>query len=355
MRNVDLESSWAEIFPVLNIVFESPTQTDGGDVSFPAARLSYPQYIGAYTAVYNFCTGEKDKKSMQVVLRGRDLYQRMDEYINCVLNVVLSRINSDANDGGKLLRRYLLEFAGYHRALNVLAHIFMYMERNFVRLEMERAQEGRLDVNVKKQTGVDGRIKVLLAKWNFSRRASAGQLRAGAEVNCVIGVCALGLQRWREKVFNELVESKDRPAGGRIDMALKGLLNIKEDTNRPKLLVRLHNTSLEEVGVKSEHPFTANVTKALDKADKEYGTLQKGKHSSEKKRRSKIWGVVKRIGSLGLGGFIRCHREGNPGSSRVSDRLLHRVEVDAAVTRPNLRSFFFSLLDKCRLQPNRKA
>lgn len=258
------ESLWVKkIAPALDNLFNSaiPTNPCGG--SNPAAGMPYAQIMDAYTAIYNLYTSNPTEAP-------GDLYRRLDGYLKTVLDGILPKIKGDTTngrDGKDLLERYLLQLAAYHGALNIVRRIFAYLEQHFVDFHRENGTgwlKWRPYPNDDKMRSADPRYKVLMEEWGLPESYSEKELRAAetsaeiaTEVDCIIGVKELGLKRWRTQVFDVLFESENGPGRGQISVALDDLLadtNPEGIANRTELIERL-DKSLEEVGVKSEHPF----------------------------------------------------------------------------------------------------
>lgn len=284
---MDRESLWAKIPPTLDVVFVSPIPTNGSDGSNPTARLSPAQYTEAYSAAYNICmSGESKRKGVD--RKGFEgFYRRIDRYLKSALDVVISRIKDDTNDGGKLLECYLDQFAAYRGALTLLCRIFAYFQRHIVNRERscgrgwlkwgsnednEETPGPRPKVVVPKAF-VDPRPEVLIANWGLPVGFTEAQFRAAesraeiaTEVDCIIGLEELGLKRWRTQVFDGLFDLQDGLGRGQISLAVDDLLaDTKAEgiAKRTELLRRLHK-SLEEVGVKSEHAFMEKMTGAMN-------------------------------------------------------------------------------------------
>lgn len=184
----------------------------------------------------------------------------------------LSQIKNESNDRVDLLERYLLEFAAYHAALETMCLAFMRMDKKFVCSERDTGRgwlEWHSSPNDKDETSLNARTKVLIAKWGLPDQFSEAQFKEAetraeisTEDDCIIEIKALGSKRWRTQVFDGLFESKVGPRHGLVSVALDDLLaniNAKVVANRSELLKRFQK-SLEEVGVKSEHPFMEQLT-----------------------------------------------------------------------------------------------
>jgi len=259
-RILDFESSWNDVTTVLDVLFKAP-QLPSRDGGRPTANLSTTQYTLAYSTLVNLSisTRVQPLNANYTTLNNLDavgqlIYQRLDDYLKTILNDVVSKIEGDTNSE-HLLERYLLEYSAYTNALRPMSNIFSKLDQDFV--------------NKRKGWGRDGgngafltaRERALGRRWGLPEKFTGKEFKdvqmrieIATGDDCVIGIKALGLKRWRTQVFDRL---KDRPERVRISAAFDELLadaHSEEITNRTELLTRLQK-SLEEVGVKSEHPF----------------------------------------------------------------------------------------------------
>ncbi|RDW79613.1 hypothetical protein BP5796_01401 [Coleophoma crateriformis] len=111
-------------------------------------------YMGVYTAVHNFCTSQKavSSNNQGVIggahrgahLLGEDLYQNLISYLNNYLKdlVVESKKHSDE----ALLAFYIREWDRYTTAAKYVNHLFRYLNRHWVKREMEEGKKNIYDV-----------------------------------------------------------------------------------------------------------------------------------------------------------------------------------------------------------------
>ncbi|TVY82793.1 Cullin-1 [Lachnellula suecica] len=112
-------------------------------------------YMGVYTAVHNFCTSQKAvSNAMQGTaiggahrgahLLGEDLYQNLITYLTAYLKnlVQLSKTHSDE----ALLSFYIREWDRYTTAAKYINHLFRYLNRHWVKREMDEGKKNIFDV-----------------------------------------------------------------------------------------------------------------------------------------------------------------------------------------------------------------
>ncbi|TVY21686.1 Cullin-1 [Lachnellula arida] len=112
-------------------------------------------YMGVYTAVHNFCTSQKavsNTATGTVIggahrgahLLGEDLYQNLIHYLTGYLKnlVKLSRTHSDE----ALLSFYIREWDRYTTAAKYINHLFRYLNRHWVKREMDEGKKNIYDV-----------------------------------------------------------------------------------------------------------------------------------------------------------------------------------------------------------------
>ncbi|KAI2602836.1 Cullin-domain-containing protein [Hypoxylon sp. NC1633] len=110
-------------------------------------------YVGIYTAVHNFCTSQKavGLGSNQVGhahrgahLLGEDLYKKLKEYLNDHLNGLIEQ--SKAHTDEALLAFYIREWNRYTVAAKYIHHLFRYLNRHWVKREMDEGKKSTYDV-----------------------------------------------------------------------------------------------------------------------------------------------------------------------------------------------------------------
>ncbi|KAI1345040.1 Cullin [Xylariaceae sp. FL0016] len=111
-------------------------------------------YMGIYTAVHNFCTSQKAVglgSSNQVGtahrgahLLGEDLYKKLKEYLNHHLAELLQQSKAHADEA--LLAFYIREWDRYTIAAKYIHHLFRYLNRHWVKREMDEGKKNTYDV-----------------------------------------------------------------------------------------------------------------------------------------------------------------------------------------------------------------
>jgi len=110
-------------------------------------------YMGVYTAVHNFCTSQKavgvgsggaGQHHRGAHLLGEDLYKKLKEY----LNNHLAELNeqSKAYTDEALLTFYIREWDRYTTAAKYIHHLFRYLNRHWVKREMDEGKKSTYDV-----------------------------------------------------------------------------------------------------------------------------------------------------------------------------------------------------------------
>ncbi|KAH8681498.1 Cullin [Xylariales sp. PMI_506] len=112
-------------------------------------------YMGIYTAVHNFCTSQKavglgtSTNAMGAPTRGahllgEDLYKKLIEYLNKHLSDLLEQ--SKAHTDEALLAFYIKEWDRYTIAAKYIHHLFRYLNRHWVKREMDEGKKDTYDV-----------------------------------------------------------------------------------------------------------------------------------------------------------------------------------------------------------------
>ncbi|KAF7922802.1 uncharacterized protein EAE97_010966 [Botrytis byssoidea] len=111
-------------------------------------------YMGVYTAVHNFCTSQKavSNHGPGVIggahrgahLLGEDLYKNLIKYLTQYLKelVLASKTHSDE----ALLSFYIREWDRYTTAAKYVNHLFRYLNRHWVKREMDEGKKNIYDV-----------------------------------------------------------------------------------------------------------------------------------------------------------------------------------------------------------------
>ncbi|KAF4635057.1 hypothetical protein G7Y89_g3050 [Cudoniella acicularis] len=111
-------------------------------------------YMGVYTAVHNFCTSQKavSNSSAGVIggahrgahLLGEDLYQNLIAYLNEYLRGLVEQSKTHADEA--LLSYYIKEWDRYTTAAKYINHLFRYLNRHWVKREMDEGKKNIYDV-----------------------------------------------------------------------------------------------------------------------------------------------------------------------------------------------------------------
>ncbi|ORY63241.1 Cullin family protein [Pseudomassariella vexata] len=121
-------------------------------------------YMGIYTAVHNFCTSQKavgssrrytnaethptaesnKTKPSTAHLLGEDLYKKLIEYLNNHLEGLYEQ--SKAHTDEALLAFYIREWDRYTVAAKYIHHLFRYLNRHWVKREMDEGKKHTYDV-----------------------------------------------------------------------------------------------------------------------------------------------------------------------------------------------------------------
>lgn len=111
-------------------------------------------YMGVYTAVHNFCTSQKaiSHASTGVIggahrgahLLGEDLYQNLIKYLVRYLRELVSKSRTHADEA--LLTFYIREWDRYTTAAKYINHLFRYLNRHWVKREMDEGKKSVYDV-----------------------------------------------------------------------------------------------------------------------------------------------------------------------------------------------------------------
>lgn len=126
-----------------------------------ASLLTEPhplQYMGIYTAVHNFCTSQKahpltNNASVAGIgqgahrgahLLGEDLYKKLLDYLAMHLNELCDRAKD--HTGEALLAFYIREWERYTNAGKYVHHLFRYLNRHWVKREMDEGKKNIYDV-----------------------------------------------------------------------------------------------------------------------------------------------------------------------------------------------------------------
>ncbi|KAI9672478.1 MAG: hypothetical protein M1817_003244 [Caeruleum heppii] len=111
-------------------------------------------YMGVYTAVHNFCTSSKAAAvpSTGVIggahrgahLLGEDLYHNLIRYLTTHLAGVNAKAHGHSDEA--LLNFYIREWDRYTTAAKYINHLFRYLNRHWVRRELDEGKKNVYDV-----------------------------------------------------------------------------------------------------------------------------------------------------------------------------------------------------------------
>ncbi|KAG0231395.1 hypothetical protein BGW42_006523 [Actinomortierella wolfii] len=110
--------------------------------------MTYKRYMDVYTVIYNYCTNSKSSQEHAPIqtrgasLGGRDLYLYLIRYFQKHLEGL--RKECEQFMDVSLLEYYTKQWVKYTQASGFLHHLFMYLNRHWVRREID---EGRKQVN----------------------------------------------------------------------------------------------------------------------------------------------------------------------------------------------------------------
>ena len=136
----DLSATWAYLEEGVEGIMSN--LKDGMDMA---------TYMGIYTAVHNFCTSQKAVASSGGILGatahrgahllGEDLYKNLKTYLQRHLENLYHNSKGHADEA--LLTYYIREWDRYTTAAKYINHLFRYLNRHWVRREVD---EGKKDV-----------------------------------------------------------------------------------------------------------------------------------------------------------------------------------------------------------------
>ncbi|KAI1102185.1 Cullin-domain-containing protein [Jackrogersella minutella] len=111
-------------------------------------------YMGIYTAVHNFCTSQKaqglgtsnavGQAHRGAHLLGEDLYKKLKEYLTNHLRTLEEQSKSHTDEA--LLTFYIKEWNRYTIAAKYIHHLFRYLNRHWVKREMDEGKKNTYDV-----------------------------------------------------------------------------------------------------------------------------------------------------------------------------------------------------------------
>ncbi|KAI9374976.1 Cullin [Aspergillus egyptiacus] len=107
-------------------------------------------YMALYTAVHNFCTSHKAVSGHAIQsqrgahLLGEELYRKLGDYLSSHLDSVYNHSTSHAEEA--LLAFYIREWARYTTAAKYINHLFRYLNRHWVKREIDEGKKNVYDV-----------------------------------------------------------------------------------------------------------------------------------------------------------------------------------------------------------------
>ncbi|KAG7124885.1 Cullin-1 like protein [Verticillium longisporum] len=114
-------------------------------------------YMGVYTAVHNFCTSQKaiglgvsaapsigSGNHRGAHLLGEELYKKLTDYLVAHLQGLLAESKTHTNEA--LLAFYIREWTRYTNAAKYIHHLFRYLNRHWVKREMDEGKKNTYDV-----------------------------------------------------------------------------------------------------------------------------------------------------------------------------------------------------------------
>lgn len=112
-------------------------------------------YMGIYTAIHNFCTSQKavgfnPQQNMHTGahrgahLLGEEIYKKLIEYLTAHLEQLVEESNSHQDEA--LLAFYIKQWNRYTIAAKYIHHLFRYLNRHWVKREMDEGKKHIYDV-----------------------------------------------------------------------------------------------------------------------------------------------------------------------------------------------------------------
>ncbi|KHJ36163.1 putative cullin family protein [Erysiphe necator] len=165
-------------------------------------------YMGIYTAVHNFCTSQKavshpgsaaiGSAQRGAHLLGEDLYQNLIKYLTIYLTnlVAASKIHQDE----ALLSFYIREWDRYTTAAKYINHLFRYLNRHWVKREMDEGKKNIYDVYTlhlvqwRETLFNELHEKVMKAVLKMVERQRHGETIPHSQIKCIVdSFVSLGL------------------------------------------------------------------------------------------------------------------------------------------------------------------
>ncbi|KAI8840058.1 Cullin [Chytriomyces cf. hyalinus JEL632] len=136
-----LDTTWATIQTGVDVILND----------FEAG-LTYEKYMALYTTIYNYCTSLKGNPSSisgslqqkGANLMGADLYKKLKDHLKGHL-ISLMKEHDGNNDA--LLQFYTVQWEKYTRAGTYIHHVFKYLNRHWVKREIDEGHKHIYDIN----------------------------------------------------------------------------------------------------------------------------------------------------------------------------------------------------------------
>ncbi|KAI9100405.1 Cullin [Phlyctochytrium arcticum] len=141
----DLNSTWAKLEAGIDQIMNK--QIDG---------LSYVKWMDLYTLIYNYCTSTRMNSALNhdagpasevnrgANLMGADLYSNLKTYLKLHLDTLKAQADQQMDED--LLTFYTREWKRYTTATTYLHHIFRYLNRHWVKREIDEGHKTIYDV-----------------------------------------------------------------------------------------------------------------------------------------------------------------------------------------------------------------
>ncbi|KAI9739145.1 MAG: hypothetical protein M1834_007358 [Cirrosporium novae-zelandiae] len=168
-------------------------------------------YMGLYSAVHNFCTSQKAVSSSvnghQVVgpnmhrgahLLGEELYKNLILYLKQHLEQVREKSQHHFDEG--LLSFYISEWNRYTTAATYINHLFRYLNRHWVKREMDEGKKSTYDVYTlhlvqwRKELFMHVQSQVMKAVLNLVEKQRNGETIEQSQIKSIVdSFVSLGL------------------------------------------------------------------------------------------------------------------------------------------------------------------
>ncbi|KAJ3403602.1 hypothetical protein HDV05_007742, partial [Chytridiales sp. JEL 0842] len=139
---ITLEKTWSELEKGVDLILNRFEE-----------GLNNANYINYYTLIYNYCTSSKMTTSYSDLstggprganLMGGEIYSNLKDYLKKHLVLLLS---SASESEMTLLHYYTHQWTRFTRASTYIHHIFRYLNRNWVKREIDEGRKNVYDIN----------------------------------------------------------------------------------------------------------------------------------------------------------------------------------------------------------------